>query len=191
MCLVFQICWRLKSPASERYCVLLAPRTLVDLHSSKWSNVIPGARKPQSSRWAKWYSWKAVKNRVALDQSNDDPAGRAEQLKESPGERWELLTATEGLHSFFFSPPPSAKTRQLGADENIAGNTEKKERTSTNYWGGNGGEERRRSPALQRHFLSNLICCISYFWSAVSCIMTYKFTSRFQRAGWLNPVQAE
>lgn len=40
-------------------------------------------------------------NRVALDQSNDDPAGRAEQLKESPGERWELLTATEYLH-----PPP-------------------------------------------------------------------------------------
>lgn len=28
--------------------------------------------------------WKA---RVALDQSNNDPAGRAEQLKESPGER--------------------------------------------------------------------------------------------------------
>lgn len=44
-------------------------------------------------------------NRVALDQSNDDPAGRAEQLKESPGERWELLTATEDLHPP--SPHPS------------------------------------------------------------------------------------
>lgn len=30
---------------------------------------------------------KQVKNRVALDQSNNDPAGRAEQLKESPRER--------------------------------------------------------------------------------------------------------
>lgn len=98
----------LKSPACGRYCVLRMPATLMHLHSGKWSNVISGARKPQSSCLAKWYSWKAVKNRVALDQSNDDPAGRAEQLKKSPGERWELLTGTEGLHS----PPPSLSRDQ-------------------------------------------------------------------------------
>lgn len=193
--LVFQICWRLESPECERYCVLLAPRTLVDLHSGKWSNVIPGARKPQSSRWAKWYSWKAVKNRVALDQSNDDPAGRAEQLKESPRERWELLTATEGLHSiFFFSPSLSQDSLGLALMKTLLEILKKKNKKGEEALiteGGNGGEERRGSPALQRHFLSNLICCISYFWSAVSCIMTYKFISRFQRVDWLNLVQAE
>lgn len=135
-CLVFQMCWRLESPACEGYCVLLAPRMLVDLHSGKWSNVIPGARKPQSSRRAKWYSWKAVKNRVALDQSNDDPAGRAEQLKESPGERWELLTATEGLHSFFFSPSLSQDSLGSTLMKTLLEILKKKERRSTNYWEG-------------------------------------------------------
>lgn len=76
-----------------------------------------GARRLKVVVFAKWYSWKAAENRVALDRSNDDPAGRAEQLKKSPGERWELLTATEGLYSAALLRP--------GADENIAGNTKK------------------------------------------------------------------
>lgn len=80
-----------------------------------------GGWSPARGDWAvvfaKWYSWKALENRAALDRSNDDPAGRAEQLKTSPGERWELLTATEGLYSGALSRPR--------ADENIAGNTKK------------------------------------------------------------------
>lgn len=43
-CFGFQICWRLESPACERYCVLLMPRTLIHLHSGRWSNVISSAR---------------------------------------------------------------------------------------------------------------------------------------------------
>lgn len=67
--------------------------------------------------------WKA---RVALDQSNNDPAGRAEQLKESPGERWELLTATEDLLSpHFCLTPTEPRLAKLYTDEKIAGETEK------------------------------------------------------------------
>lgn len=145
--------------------------------------------KPQSSCFAKWYSWKAVKNRVALDLSNNDPAGRAEQLKESPEERWELLTATEDLLSPRFthslSQPGLAK---LYTDENIAGNTEK---ALIKGRGGEGGERDGRSPVLQRHFLSNLICCISYFWSAVSCIKLCIFTSSHDSTGFADWTQSK
>lgn len=83
----------------------------------RWWRVISGVSRLKAVVFAKWYSWKVVENRVALDRSNYDPAGRAEQLKQSPGERWELLTATEGLYSGTLSRPR--------ADENIAGNTKK------------------------------------------------------------------
>lgn len=84
---------------------------------ARWWHVISGTRRFWAVVFAKWYSWKALENRAALDRSNDDPAGRAEQLKKSPGERWELLTATEGLYSGALLRPR--------ADENIAGNNKK------------------------------------------------------------------
>lgn len=128
-----------------------------------------------------------MKNRVALDQSNDDPAGRAEQLKKSPGERWELLTATVGLHSFFSLSLVLSQARlaKLYTDENIAGNAKNTLITEGVMW----REKRWRSPALQRHFLSNLICCISYFWSAISCIKMYIFTSSHDSTGFTDWTQ--
>ena len=132
-------------------------------------------------------------DRVALDQSNDDPAGRAEQLKESPGERWELLTATE-------DPPPPRLTLSLSlphprlaklcTDENIAGNTEK----STNYRGGFMGEGKEMNiPSASETFSVQfnmlhqlfLICCFLHK------IVHFYIKSRFHRVHWLNPVQVE
>jgi len=142
----------------------------------RWSNLIPCLRNLKAVVFAKWYSWKAVKNSVALDQSNNDPAGRAVQLKESPGERWELLTATEDLLSPSFTLARSAEAS--GAE--LWWKYCLKSWKGTNYgkrgelWGREGGEKTWRSLAFQRHFLSNLICCISYFWSAffLFCIST-------------------
>lgn len=149
--------------------------------------------KPQSSCFAKWYSWKAAKNRVALDQSNDDPAGRAEQLKESPRERWELLTATEDVLSPRFtlslSQPRLAK---LYTDENIAGNTEKALITEGGYEGGEEGNEMNIPCAsetfpVQFNMLHQLflICCFLHK------IVHFYIKSQFHRVFWLNPVQVK
>lgn len=142
-------------------------------------------QKPQSSCFAKWYSWKAVKNRVAHVQSNSDPAGRAEQLKKKSRGEMRTINSHRGsflssFHSLSLSQLRTAKPyTDRKKKKNIAGDTKK----STNYRDrGVLGRRRRgkrwRSPVLQRRFLSNLICCISYFWSAASCIKSYIFTSR-------------
>lgn len=78
------------------------------------------------------------KTGFALDQSNNDPAGRAEQLKESPGERWELLKATEDppFPQFHFS---FSRLEKLHTDENIAANPEKGTNYTGGHWRGGGG----------------------------------------------------
>lgn len=151
------------------------------------------SEKPQSSCLAKWYSWKAVKNRVALDQSNDDPAGRAEQLKESPGERWELLTATEDLLSPHFTLSLSIsqpRLAELCTDENIAGNTEKALITVGGCGGGKAGKEMKIPCAsetfpVQFNMLHQLflICCFLHK------IVHFYIKSQFCGVRWLKPVQ--
>lgn len=88
----------------------------------------------------KWYSWRTLKNRVALDQSNNDPAGTAEQLKEeSRGER-RTINSHRGpsLSARFTHSLPQMRRKKLCIDENTAGYTEKK---NTNYRGGWGGRD--------------------------------------------------
>lgn len=157
---------------------ILWPANAKNTRTFKWGKVIrfdPFSQKPQSSCFAKWYSWKAVKNRVALVRSNTDPAGRVEQLKESPGERWERLKATEDLScSRFTLPPAQLRVEKLYIDINIARDTETALITQS-------GGKRWRSPVLHRHFLFNLICCIS----CLICGFLHKtvFTSSHDSAG--------
>lgn len=134
---------------------------------------VRGTSKPFSS---KWYSWKAMrekkKNIIALDQSNNDPAGRAAQLKKSPGETWELLTAAE---------EPQLGRAWRYTDENMWEILKK----STNYRQGVGWwvmsegscGTRWRSLELLRHFLFNLTSCIISFSSAAACVKSHTFTS--------------
>lgn len=134
---------------------------------------------------------KQWKNRVALDQSNNDPAGRAEQLKESPGERWELLTATEDLLSPRFTLSlAQPRLEQLCTDENIAGNTEKKA-LITERGGVMGGGGEMKIPwasetfPVQFNMLHQLflICCFLHK------IVRFYIKPRFHRGLRLNPVQ--
>lgn len=172
-------------------CVLLMPRRLTHLHGGRWSNVISSTRNLKAVVLQNDIHEKQWKTELRLI-SNDDPEGRAEQLRKSPGERWELLTATEGPRSFFFSLSRSWRRTLMKTLLEIL--------KSTNYRGELWGRRETKVPCASETFpyqfnaLHQLFLICPFLDKNVRfCVFVFFFffyiESRLHRSRLLNPVQ--